>query len=377
MKINFFIIINNKKMSTPNKITVQELKNIQETINKWAPIIFHHPDEKYYPVSIEWLMANSALIDYTDPKNPVSVSPVTNQDIYDLSKKHNFEFVRGGTILFSFGSELHKGEHPTRNIPCYVLVREVEGKVHITYIFLYAYNGEYPILGLLNAGQHPADLEHLTVELTQQGQLTRVMYSAHGTKDGRWVAAKDVPMENGRLIAYMALNGHGLYPKEGIAFRLGGLANDYLGRGASWDPKPQLIFLPNDINFDVNTMGWVAFNGYFGGEARPGNTDGIAPLIDKGWIRGTDILDESQLNPPIIFSNTVGNVLINVKNIIVFIIVYFMIFNLLKLIDKYVFDPTDGEYGLKEHATTIAIFLILFVIIKMIATKIIKKFVPS
>ena len=54
-----------------------------------------------------------------------------------------------------------------------------------------------------------------------------------------------------------------------------------------------------------------------------------------------------------------------------------MIFNLLKLIDKYVFDPTDGDYGLKEHSTTIAIFLILFVIIKMIATKIIKKFVPS
>lgn len=360
-----------------SKVTEQELKNIQETINKWAPIIYHHPDEKYYPVSIEWLMANSALIDYTDPKNPVSVSPVTNQDIYDLSKKHNFEIKTDGSILFSFGSDLHRGEHPTRNIPCYVLVKEAEGKIHITYIFLYAYNGEYPILGLLNAGQHPADIEHLTVELTQQGQLTRVMYSAHGTKDGRWVSAKDVPMENGRIIAYMALNGHGLYPKEGIAFRLGGLANDYLGRGASWDPKPQLIFLPDHPNFDVKTMGWVAFNGRLGGEARPKNTDGIAPLLDKGWVRGTDILDEKQLTPPIIFTPTVGNILINIKNIILFIIVYFILYKILTITDEYIIQPKNNVYTLKEHAVAITIFLVLFVIFRMIATKIIKKFVPS
>ena len=42
-------------------------------------------------------------------------------------------------------------------------------------------------------------------------------------------------------------------------------------------------------------MGWVAFNGRLGGEARPKNTDGIAPLLDKGWVRGTDILDENKI----------------------------------------------------------------------------------
>jgi len=360
-----------------SKLTSEELKNIQTMINKWVPIIFHHPDEKYYPASIEWLMANSALIDFSDPKNPVSVTPITNQDIYDLSKKHNFEIKTDGTILFSFGNELHRGEHPTRNVPCYVLVKEVEGKIHIMYLFLYAYNGEYPILGLLNAGQHPADIEHLTVELTKQGELTRVMYSAHGTKDGRWVAAEDVPMENGRIIAYMALNGHGLYPKEGIAFRIGGLANDYLGRGAMWDPKPQLIFLPNDINFDVNTMGWVALNGRFGGDARPGNTDGIAPLLDKGWIRGNEILDESELNPPIIFSPTFGSILINIKNIIVFIILYFIIYKILTMTDAYIFKPKDNVYTLKENFVTIAIVMVLFIIIRAIATEVIKKFIPS
>jgi len=362
-----------------SKITQQRLVNLQQFVNKWSPIIYHHPDEKYYPVSIDWLMANSALIDYSDPKNAQTISPITNQDIYNLSKKHNFETKTDGSILFAFGNELHRGEHPTRNIPCYALIKDFGDKIHVIYIYLYAYNGEYPILGLLNAGQHPADIEHMTLEFEGRGEdkLLRVMYSAHGTKDGRWVAADQVPMEDGKIVAYMALNGHGLYPKEGIAFRLGGLANDYLGKGAKWEPRPQLIFLPNDPNFEIDTMGWVAFNGRFGGDARPGNTDGIAPLLDKGWIRGTDILDESQLNPPIIFSPTVGNILINVKNILVFVIVYFIIYKILQLNDEYLFSPKDGQYSWKEHSATIAIFIILFIIVREVAKRIAKKFVPS
>jgi hypothetical protein len=175
----------------------------------------------------------------------------------------------------------------------------------------------------------------------------------------------------------MALNGHGLYPKEGIAFRLGGLANDYLAKGEKWEPKPQLIFLPDNPNFDINTMGWVAFNGRLGGELRPGNTDGIAPLLDKGWIRGTDILNESELKPPIIFSPTIGNILINIKNIIEFVIVYFITYKILQLNDQYLFSPKDGKYTWKEHLATIIIFILLFKIVKEISKKIAKRFIPS
>jgi len=360
-----------------SKLTQEELKNVQQLVDKWSPIIYHHPDEKYYPVSIDWLMANSALIDFSDSKTPIINSPITNKDIYNLSKKYNFEIKTDGSILFAFGNELHRGEQPTRNIPCYALLRDTKDKIYITYIFLYGYNGEYPILGLTYAGYHPADIEHMTVELNQKGELIRVMYSAHGTKDGRWIKASEVPMENNKIVTYMALNGHGLYPQEGIAFRLGGLANDYLGKGSKWEPKSQIIFLPNDPNFEVNTMGWVAYNGRLGGEARKGNTDGIAPLLDKGWIQGFDILDEKELNPPIIFSQTVGNALINVKNIIIFIIVYFAIYNILKLTDSYIVAPKDGTYGWKEHSITISIFLILIFILKTVATKLIKKFAPS
>lgn len=355
-----------------------QLNKFSILVNKLSPIIYHHPDEKYYPVSIEWLMKNSTLIDYTTINSPIIISPVSNIDMYEIAAKYNFEQKLDGSILFSFGSELYKGEHPTRNVPCYALIRKIEDKLYITYIYLYAYNGEYPILGLENAGYHPADMEHMTLELdANTEQLLRVMYSAHGVKDGRWVLADQVPMENGKIVAYMALNGHGLYPQEGIAFRLGGLSNDYLVKGAKWEPRAELIFLPNHHNFNIETMGWVAFNGRFGGEARPGNTDGIAPLIDKGWIRDIDILDNSLLTPPVIFSPIVGNALITVKNIIAFIIVYFIIYKILTLSDKYIISPSDGIYGWKEHIITIMLFLFLLVISKNIVIKIIKKFAPS
>ena len=85
-------------------MSTQELTKMQQLANKWSPIIYHHPDEKYYPVSIVWLMANSILIDYSDLNNIQPISPITNQDIYNLAKKHNFEIKTDGSILFSFGS---------------------------------------------------------------------------------------------------------------------------------------------------------------------------------------------------------------------------------------------------------------------------------
>jgi hypothetical protein len=357
--------------------TEEEKLEMLAMAEKWSPIVYHHPDEKYYPVSIDWLMANSVLLDYTESP-PFTVSPITNQAIYDLAMKHRSEIKTNGDILFSFGKELHRGEQPTRNVPCYALFKEVGDKLHLIYIFLYAYNGEYDILGLTNAGMHPADIEHMTLEFDKDHQtLLRVMYSAHGVKDGRWVPASKLPMEDGKIVGYMALNGHGLYPESGIAFRLGGVANDYLGRGDKWVPKPELIFLPDDPNFDIATMGWTAFNGRFGGEARRGNTDGIAPLLDKGWIRESDILNESELSPPFIFSETEGRIIITLKNIALFVIVYFIVYGILKFTDGYIFQPSDGVFGWREHLLTITLFMIVLAILHTGAVALIQKYVPS
>ena len=89
------------------------------------------------------------------------------------------------------------------------------------------------------------------------------------------------------------------------------------------------------------------------------NTEGIAPLLDKGWIRDSDILNESELNPPFIFSKTEGQIIITLKNIALFVIVYFIVYGILSFTDGYIFQPRDGVFGWREHLLTITLFLIV------------------
>ena len=348
-------------------------------ILKYSPIIYFHPNEKYFPVSIDWLMKYSKLAVLNTSTNQMDIisAPITNNAVYNLYISSNKQLKTDGEILWSFGSELHKGEQPTFSVPCYTLFRYSQNnKMYITYIFLYGYNGEYPILNLVNAGFHPADIEHITVELSNNGQtLDRVMYGAHGTTDGRWIKAKDVQTEDGKIVAFAALNGHGLYPEDGFAFRIGGLANDYLGKGLKWEPSPIRIYLPDDPNFNPATMGWVAFNGRFGGELKVNNKEGIAPLLDKNWIRDIDNTDESILKPPKIFKSKFEKQIIAIKNILILMLIYFIFFYTLMKIDKRGKQP--GKFNFNEHILTITYILILYLLLRGVAKKLILKYAPS
>lgn len=352
-----------------------------QLLNKYVPIVYHHPDEKYFPCSIDWLIQNSRLDDFV---RGTTISPPTHLDLFNQAKSDNFAKRSDGDLVLSFDSQVFKGEHPMRNVPCYALYREKNNKIYLTYIFVYAKNGEYDILGLANAGQHPADLEHLTVELDLATQsLLRVMFSAHGTKDGRWVNASDIQFEDGKMVSYMALNGHGLYPKEGIAFRLFGLANDYLGKGAKWEPKVIRLYGKNDPLFNPATMGFTVYNGRFGGEPVKGSVSGIMGLPDKNWYGpNAELIDdvpEDSLNSPIIFSPTVGKMLILLKNLVIFSLAYFMVYGTLKFVDKKVYSQSfnDGGFSMKEHLTTILIFFVIVQVFYKILSKIVQKYVPS
>jgi hypothetical protein len=327
------------------------------------------------------LLQNSRLDDFV---KGTTISPVRHIDLFNQAVSDNFAKRSEGDLVLSFDSQVFKGEHPMRNVPCYALYREKNNKIYLTYIFVYAKNGEYSILGLANAGQHPADLEHLTVDLDMATQsLIRVMYSAHGTLDGRWVKESDIEMENGKIVCYMALNGHGLYHKEGIAFRLFGLANDDLAKGMKWEPRVFRWYGKNDTLFNPATMGFTVYNGRFGGEPVKGDVSGIMGLPDKNWYGpNAELIDdvpESSLNSPIIFSPTVGKILITIKNLVLFALVYFMIYGTLKFVDNRIYSSSfnDGGFTMKEHFTTILLFFILVHVFFKVVGAIINKYAPS
>ncbi len=307
-------------------------------LDKYSPILYFNTNEKYYPCGIDWLLENSILIDHnTTPVTKIE-SP-TNIDLYNIINKYPSGFT-DGTINISFDKELYKGQTPLNKVPCYGIIRQKEGKTYLTYIFLYAYNGEYNILNITNAGYHPGDAEHMTIELNEKDEINRIFYGAHGKIDGRWISKSDVEFENDKPVAYVALNGHGLYPKVGTVFRMLGVSNDYLEKGIRWKPKVFEIYPINNPLYKKEEMYWAYFKGRLGGTLVKGDKSGISSLTSTPWFgqNGTDIdiLDELSYKPPQILSVQMVNSLSQVKNIGKIIFIYLLCLILYKISNSHV-----------------------------------------
>jgi hypothetical protein len=222
-------------------------------------------------------------------------------------------------------------------------------------------------------------MEHITLECSKSGTLERIFYSAHGTKDGRWVPAQDVDFENGHPVCFNAYSGHGLYPKAGQAFRFGGFANDYMDRGTRWAPKTELILDRNDPNFNVNTMGWTTYNGRFGGSMDKPNTEGITGLPDKAWFTNIDNTIETFYNPPRLidekYNKKIG-VLSRFKN---FAIIYTVIMIISFLVKKFIFkgEKQGAMKALMRHLTVILIITVLYYMYLDFGKKLLLKYIPS
>lgn len=52
-------------------------------------------------------------------------------------------------------------------------------------------------------------------------EVFAVYYGAHRHQDGTWLPAKDCPVDGstGRLLGFISLNGHGIYPESGVYLR--------------------------------------------------------------------------------------------------------------------------------------------------------------
>lgn len=282
------------------------MNNNNELLLKFSPILYFHNKEKYYPISINTLLKNSILVDHNNIPT-TKISNPTNIDIYNLSEKYNFQNKPDGTINLSFDGKT-LSDDKLNDVPCYGIIREFNNKIYITYIFVYGYNGSYPILGgIVETGQHTGDIEHITVELDDKKEINRIMYGAHGNIDGKWIHKKDLLFEDNKPVCYVALNGHGLYNDVGTMVRIYGFANDLTEKGKKWIPKVEEIFSKTNTLFTPETMGWTVFTGRIGGSDKVGDTSGISSLVNKNWYgvdaKYIDILEENKLKPPPVIEN--------------------------------------------------------------------------
>jgi hypothetical protein len=301
-----------------------------ELASKYAPVYYLHPQEGYYPTTVEDYFLNRKVrlvynknhksSDYIIGGRDISFEGQTiyagaeycqDPKVECISMGKIYSLKIGGADLkkitkikkdyfFILGDKnLYYGSKKLSEIPVYTVLKKTEEKkdilYEIQYLSFFAFNGAYKIgkipfvnnLFLVGANAHESDLEHITIKVklnkgTQQTTLEKVYYGSHGTKEGVWIAPKDVPFYPGtaRPISYVALGGHGNYHKEGEYVRIFGYANDLAEKGKLWIPEIEMIYLKNDDNFDPLKMGWVYHKGALGPR-------GVSAPIDQGWFNSS------------------------------------------------------------------------------------------
>jgi len=265
---------------------------MQALVDKFTPVFYLHSDEKHYPSSIDFILKNTNL----EHNKQIIDTNITTKKLWDFTQK-NYPGQTGLEnlyLLFKNPTQDLLGQKDLVNVPIYAVVKSKNDRWIIYYFMLFPFNLGKNVLLVQQAGDHEGDLEHLTVEVDKTtNQVIRVHYGAHGTADGRWVEARDLPMVDGKIVAYIGKGGHGLYPAPGVAYRIFGLANDVMNTAVKWSPKVIYIPLVDQPGWNPDRDGWIYFAGRLG-------FDGIPLLSDKGWFKYGD-KEDNELEPPPIF----------------------------------------------------------------------------
>ena len=222
---------------------------------KLCPIVYFHPDEKYFPCSVEYYLRNSDLY-----RGNVFLKPSPQKmdlTVYNSSDDHlNIKEFTGMKAEIKI----------PYTVPTYVFIQNdpTSGLYRVCYSFLYCYNGAYNIYKCpckcCEAGAHKYDLEHISIYATAKGEIQIVYFGAHGTKDG--IYRNNFQVETtpqGRLIIYAARMGHGLYPNPRTYYRIFCAANDECSsKGISWMPRVEMINDKTDWNAWLGS--WESFD---------------------------------------------------------------------------------------------------------------------
>lgn len=283
-------------------------------IVKYCPIAYLHKEERALPMSALHYFGheNTEIVHQPDhrkskPGKKETLIPkgqVTPQALFTLSQERKFT----GDTFAEIDPCVTAGADPKNNTdsdgnlttPAYVKVKEIDGKLYITYIFFYGFNFPYqlkmplfriplPPGQILNA--HESDVEHITQEFIKEKgvwTLSRIFYAAHGSEEGLWLNTKDasknplhtkVTFESTHPVVYIAKGGHGCYPEQGTYVRIFGFANDRTDKNSiRWTPSWVRLYEPEEQAFNPELHGWPFLPGDFGKR-------GVNALGHNNWFK--------------------------------------------------------------------------------------------
>ncbi|PWA99553.1 hypothetical protein CTI12_AA006140 [Artemisia annua] len=193
------------------------IEQIKVMITAFAPLVYFHPDEEFFPSSVTWFFNNGAQV--FDP----SPHPIIN----------NGEFLpRNGTIDDSFldlpsdqslKDKVKKGS--LSDAVAYIHAKPAPTFTDIVIWLYYPFNGGsklqvgYFTLNLGMIGEHVGDWEHIRLRIGNYDGVLQSIYLSQHAK-GEWIPADNFEYINGRPMVYASLHGHAHYnaPTKKIHF---------------------------------------------------------------------------------------------------------------------------------------------------------------
>jgi hypothetical protein len=257
---------------------------VPQYVLDYAPLVYLHSSEKYFPSDIAAQVAN------TIPQ--VNFAPVANApNPLDLNNLNQL----GADVYLTSKDDVTKnpawimGVKPDASgktqgaVTATVIVNDKgNGNVDAFYMYFYANNWGGTVLGFpqLNFGNHVGDWEHNMIRFSN-GVPQHVWYSQHA--NGQAFAYKSVQKNGLRPIVFSANGSHANYAIDGAHdhvipnFNLpGGVLEDHTDAGTLWDPllstwfysytPSSATFTPYDSATPVN---WLYYQGRWGDQEYP------------------------------------------------------------------------------------------------------------
>jgi len=246
---------------------------MEQLIKDLVPLFHFHPDEKLFPCTIDEYIKRADISLYKENTSLKAKAQLAHAiEVKELKKgpftqKTLEEFSKNGMDFSVISMKLKDDPEVQEFIyrplnpkaPVYVNYYTKDDKLYVNFSMMYPMDGGK--LGTLAAGSHQSDFEFLIFELDKTTKAPlRVMFSSHGTAEGRWVpwadCQKTTPTVEDpvvRLKAYVSLLSHGNHylPGSRVVYRLFGVGNDNTDdRGRTLIPQPAL-FDGDDIKIDV------------------------------------------------------------------------------------------------------------------------------
>jgi hypothetical protein len=249
-----------------------ERPSVEETIERFAPQVRFHPEERYFPSSVSWFLERTEMrLEVEDGADVLALdhgetAPEVLPAVYvDGNGSGGTSPSRYFLQIANNESELRTREGDMDSAETYVHFRKASDgskNYDIQYWFFFPYSG--PVMGGPVGGAHEGDWEHITVRVDPSlRKVKEIFYAAHDA-EGRWMRPSQVRFVDGdHPVVYIARFGHASYARPGLQPRGMLPADRTANGGVTWDTWQDLELVATDAG-PRDGYHWLSYSGRWG-----------------------------------------------------------------------------------------------------------------